>query len=48
MIPFAGAIVRYRSIYLLFLLAPFLHSLRTLPFLQRLNENLESCLSHRL
>ena len=26
-IPFAGSIVRYRSIYLPFLLAPFLHAL---------------------
>jgi hypothetical protein len=35
-IPFAGAIVRYRSIYLPFLLAPFLHSLRLrLPFFPR-------------
>lgn len=31
LVPFAGAIVRYRSIYLPFLLAPFLHSLRSLP-----------------
>ncbi|HEY4109362.1 hypothetical protein [Puia sp.] len=48
MIPFAGAIVRYRSIYLLFLLAPFLHSLRTLPLFQTLNERLHSYLSHKL
>jgi hypothetical protein len=47
-IPFAGAIVRYRSIYLLFLLAPFLHSLRTLPILQAINERLSAHLSHRL
>lgn len=37
LVPFAGAIVRYRSIYLPFLLAPFLHSLRHLPLFQRLN-----------
>lgn len=48
MIPFTGAIVRYRSIYLLFLLAPFLHSLRALPFFQAINERLSGCLSHRL
>jgi len=47
-IPFVGAIVRYRSIYLLFLLAPFLHSLRTLPLFQALNERLSAYLSHRL
>ncbi|HVU95678.1 MAG TPA: hypothetical protein VHE34_10665 [Puia sp.] len=48
MIPFAGAIVRYRSIYLPFLLVPFLHSLRTLPLYQALNHRLYSYLSHRL
>lgn len=47
-VPFAGAIVRYRSIYLLFLLAPFLHSLRTLPLIQVVNEWLSRRLSHRL
>jgi hypothetical protein len=48
MIPFVGAIVRYRSIYLLFLLAPCLHSLRTLPFIQAVNERLSRHLSYRL
>jgi len=47
-VPFAGAIVRYRSIYLLFLLAPFLHSLRTLPFIQVINEWMSRYLLHRL
>ena len=37
-VPFAGAIVRYRSIYLPFLLAPFLHSLTHWPLLRRLNQ----------
>jgi hypothetical protein len=36
-VPFAGTIVRYRSIYLPFLLAPALHSLRNLRFIQLLN-----------
>jgi len=36
-VPFAGTIVRYRSIYLPFLLAPALHSLRLHPAMQRLN-----------
>jgi hypothetical protein len=36
-IPFAGAIVRYRSIYLPFLLAPFLDILRELPVVQQCN-----------
>jgi hypothetical protein len=48
LIPFAGAIVRYRSIYLLFLLAPFLHHLRSLPLLQRLNHRLSSHLVNKL
>jgi len=39
-VPFAGAIVRYRSIYLPFLLAPFLHSLTQRPPLRRLNQHL--------
>jgi hypothetical protein len=47
-VPYAGAIVRYRSIYLLFLLAPCLHSLGRLPFFQIINERLSRCLSHRL
>jgi len=36
-VPFAGTIVRYRSIYLPFLLAPALHTLSSLPVIQRLN-----------
>jgi hypothetical protein len=40
LVPFAGAIIRYRSIYLPFLLAPFLHSLRHLPLFERLNARL--------
>jgi hypothetical protein len=36
-VPFAGTIVRYRSIYLPFLLAPALHTLRQLPVIQPLN-----------
>jgi hypothetical protein len=39
-IPFAGAIVRYRSIYLPFLLAPALNILRDQPLFQRLNKTL--------
>lgn len=48
MIPFAGAIVRYRSIYLPFLLSPFLHAIRTVPLFQSLNHRLYSYLSYRL
>jgi hypothetical protein len=36
-VPFAGTIVRYRSIYLPFLLAPALHTLRGHPVADRLN-----------
>ena len=36
-VPFAGTIVRYRSIYLPFLLAPSLHSLRSFPLFKSLN-----------
>jgi hypothetical protein len=36
-VPFAGTLVRYRSIYLPFLLAPALHTLRHLPVIQPLN-----------
>lgn len=43
-VPFVGAIVRYRSIYLPFLLAPFLHLLCTTPFLRRF----EQYTAHRL
>jgi hypothetical protein len=41
-VPFAGAIVRYRSLYLPFLLAPCLHSLA----LRRLNQRLAAWLPH--
>jgi hypothetical protein len=37
-VPFAGTLVRYRSIYLPFLLAPTLHTLRHLPVIQPLNQ----------
>jgi len=40
-VPFAGAIVRYRSLFLPFLLAPALHSLHHLPFIQRINNKLQ-------
>jgi hypothetical protein len=43
-VPFAGAIVRYRSLYLPFLLAPFLHSLTRWPPLRRLNQRLAAWL----
>jgi hypothetical protein len=43
-VPFAGTIIRYRSIYLPFLFAPALHNLRHLPVIQPLNR----WLSHRL
>ena len=43
-IPFAGAIVRYRSIFLPFLLAPALYSLHSTPLIRRL----DSWLSRRL
>jgi hypothetical protein len=36
-VPFAGTIVRYRSIYLPFLLAPAVYSLRDRPLVRRLN-----------
>lgn len=36
-IPFAGAIIRYRSIYLPFLITPFLHSFRSFQFIQNWN-----------
>ena len=39
-VPFVGTIVRYRSIYLPFLLAPCLYSLRQHPLSQRLNKGL--------
>ena len=37
-VPFAGAIVRYRSLFLPFFLAPALHSLRHLPVIRLLNK----------
>jgi hypothetical protein len=40
MVPFAGAIVRYRSIFLPFLLAPFLHSLCSTHLIKKLNTSL--------
>jgi len=43
-VPFAGAIVRYRSLYLPFLLAPCLHSLLHWPPLRRLNQRLAAWL----
>jgi hypothetical protein len=43
-VPFVGAIVRYRSLYLPFLLAPFLHSLTHWPPLRRLNQRLAAWL----
>ena len=39
-IPFAGAIVRYRSLYLPFLLAPFFQLLGRQPYFKRLNERI--------
>ena len=44
-VPFAGAIVRYRSLYLPFLLAPCLHSLVHWPPLRRLNDKLKFLIS---
>jgi len=43
-IPFIGSIIRYRSIYLPFLLAPFLHTLRH----QRITSNLNKWLKQHL
>lgn len=37
-IPFAGAIIRYRSIYLPFLVTPVLHTLRSFRFMQNWND----------
>ena len=44
-VPFAGAIVRYRSLYLPFLLAPCLHSLVHWPPIRRLNDKLKFLIS---
>jgi hypothetical protein len=41
-VPFAGSIVRYRSIFLPFLLAPFLHSLHLSGLIRRLNKSLST------
>jgi len=43
-IPFVGAIVRYRSIYLPFLLAPCLAALQTYRFFPKLKNALTSCI----
>jgi hypothetical protein len=50
MVPFAGAIIRYRSIFLPFLLAPFLHSLHSTQIIKKLNKLLSISLfrQHRL
>jgi hypothetical protein len=40
LVPFAGAIIRYRSIYLPFLLAPFLDRLAHYPLVKRINARL--------
>jgi hypothetical protein len=47
-VPFAGALVRYRSIYLLFLLAPCLHSLSTTRPFRELNHWLSRRAFYRL
>ncbi len=36
-VPFAGAIIRYRSIYLPFLVAPFLHRLAPVSLSEKIN-----------
>jgi hypothetical protein len=41
-VPFAGSIIRYRSIYLPFLFAPAIHTLRHLPPIQLLNHWLDN------
>jgi hypothetical protein len=41
-VPFAGTIIRYRSIYLPFLLAPAIHTLRQVPAIQALNRWLDN------
>lgn len=46
-IPFAGAIIRYRSLYLPFLLLPFVHILRKHPFFTRLNDHLHRLLLNK-
>ena len=41
-VPFAGALVRYRSIFLPFLLGPFLYSLRRTRLIKNMNKSLTS------
>jgi hypothetical protein len=41
-VPFAGTLIRYRSIYLPFLLAPAIHTLRHVPVIQALNRWLDN------
>ena len=47
-VPFAGAIIRYRSIFLPFLLAPFLYMLRSYPLPAKINAWLQYTLLSRL
>ena len=47
-VPFVGAIVRYRSIFLPFLLAPFLHYLCSTPLLRRFDQWITPRIAHRL
>ncbi len=47
-VPFVGAIVRYRSIFLPFLLAPFLHYLCSTPLLHRFDQWITPRIAHRL
>lgn len=42
MVPFAGAIVRYRSFFLPFLLTPALYWLKSFPIIRRLDSWLEN------
>lgn len=46
-IPFAGAIIRYRSLYLPFLLVPFIHILHRRPFFVGLTERLNRLLLNK-
>ncbi len=46
-IPFAGAIIRYRSLYLPFLLLPFVHILHRSPFFAGLNDRLNRLLLNK-
>ncbi|MDR3714738.1 MAG: hypothetical protein P4L51_18130 [Puia sp.] len=47
-VPFAGAIVRYRSIYLPFLLAPFLHAIRLSGPAKKINDKLNKYIFSRI